>query len=107
MAATQNTLIVINDTTISTSIKPALLHELSEVSKVTGRSLSRLLNRAIDSFMEVEALVLMDEADNKTYAKKGQPIPVPAGFRSNGDGTISNLAFPPVHAKAKRQRQKA
>lgn len=99
MASTQNTLIVIGDTTISTSIKPSFLDEMREVSKVTGWSLSRLLNRAIDNFMETEAPVLMGEAE----ARKGKQIPVPAGFRSNGDGTISNLAFPPVHAKAKRR----
>jgi hypothetical protein len=69
MASTQNTLIVIDDTTISTNIKPALVDELREVSKVTGWSLSRLLNKAIDSFMEVEALVLMDDADEKRAQK--------------------------------------
>ena len=69
MATTQNTLIVIGDTTTSTSIKPALLDELKEVSKVTGWSLSRLLNKAINSFMDMEALVLMDDADERQAPK--------------------------------------
>lgn len=82
MAATQNTLIVINDTTISTSIKPAYIAELMQCSKVTGSSLSRLLNRAIDSFMETEAPVLMNSADPATWnwmkrptvRKRGQKV---------------------------------
>ena len=65
MASTQNTLIVIDDTTISTSIKPALLAELREVSKVTGKSLSWILNRAINSWLDVEGPVYVAHADEK------------------------------------------
>ncbi len=69
MASTQNTLIVIDDTTISTSIKPALLAELREVSKVTGKSLSWILNRAINSWLDVEGPVYVAHADEKQAQK--------------------------------------
>lgn len=58
MATVQNTLIVIDDNTISTSIKPALVAELREVSKATGKSLSWCLNRAVDLWLEIEAPVV-------------------------------------------------
>jgi hypothetical protein len=67
MAATQNTLIVIGDTTIATNIKPAYIAELMQCSTVTGRSLSRLLNEAVDDFMEMKAPVYMNTADPTTW----------------------------------------
>jgi hypothetical protein len=67
MASTQNTLIVIDDTTIATNIKPACLAELMQCSKVTGKSLSRLLNEAVDDFMKIKAPVYMNSADPTTW----------------------------------------
>lgn len=62
MAAFQNTLIIIDDTTIAANIKPTLVAELREVSKATGMSLGRLLNRAVDQWMDIEAPVYMSQA---------------------------------------------
>lgn len=62
MAATKNTLIVLDSTTIATNIKPAHLAELMECSKVTGKSLSRLLNEAIYDFMSLRGAVYMNDA---------------------------------------------
>lgn len=59
MATAQNTLIVIDDTTISANIKPALIAELREASKATGKSLSWILNRAANTWLNVEAPVYM------------------------------------------------
>ena len=69
MASTQNTLIVIDDTTISTSIKPALVAELREVSKVTGKSLSWIMNRAIDLWLDAEGPVYLAHAEQKRGQK--------------------------------------
>jgi hypothetical protein len=63
MAATQNTLVVIDDTTIATNIKPAYIAELMQCSKVTGKPLSRLLNEAVNDFMNMKAPVYMNSAD--------------------------------------------
>jgi hypothetical protein len=51
MASTQNTLIVIGDTTIAANIKPALIAGLLECTRVSTVSLSTLLNDAIEGFM--------------------------------------------------------
>ena len=60
MADAQNTSVVIRDTTIGTSIKPALVDELWQVSSVTGHSLSQMLNRAVRNWLEIEAPVYMN-----------------------------------------------
>lgn len=57
MAATQNTLIVIGDNTISTSISPAHVRKLQRFSKATGLSLDETLSRSVDLFMNIEAPV--------------------------------------------------
>lgn len=63
MAATKsNTLIVLDSTTVATNIKPANLAELMECSKVTGKSLSRLLNEAIYEFMSLRGAIYMNDA---------------------------------------------
>jgi hypothetical protein len=62
MAATQNTLVVIDDTTIATNIKPAYIAELMQCSKVTGKPLSRLLNEAIYEFMTLQGSIYMNDA---------------------------------------------
>jgi hypothetical protein len=67
MATTQNTSVVIRDTTIGTSIKPALVDELWQLSRVTGGSLSGTLNRAIEQWLAIEGPVYM-----KHYAERGQ-----------------------------------
>jgi hypothetical protein len=67
MASTQNTLTVIGDTTIATNIKPAYVAELMQCSRVTGKSLSQLLNEAINDFMETKAPVYMNIADPTTW----------------------------------------
>jgi hypothetical protein len=67
MASTQNTLTVIGDTTIATNIKPAYVAELMQCSRVTGKSLSQLLNEAINDFMETRAPVYMNIADPTTW----------------------------------------
>ncbi len=67
MASTQNTLTVIGDTTIATNIKPDYVAELMQCSRVTGKSLSRLLNEAINDFMETKAPVYMNTADPTTW----------------------------------------
>jgi hypothetical protein len=67
MATSQNTSVVIRDTTIGTSINPAIVDKLWQVSKVTGFPLSWMLNHALEFFMEVEAPVYMEH-----YTKLGQ-----------------------------------
>ena len=63
MAATQNTLIMLpGDVMTSANINRANLEALMECSRVTGISLSRLLNAAADLFLEVEAPILMHKA---------------------------------------------
>jgi hypothetical protein len=73
MAKNQNTLIVIGDTTTATSIKPVHIAVLKECSRVTGWSLSRLLNEALDGFIECTAPVLMHSADPTTYSWRKRP----------------------------------
>ena len=63
MAATKNTLVVLDSTTIATNIKPAYIAELMQCSKVTGKSLSQLLDEAVNDFMNVKAPVYMNSAD--------------------------------------------
>ncbi len=65
MATSQNTSVVIRDTTIGTSINPALIDELWQVSKVTGLPLSGALNRAVGQWLAIEAPVYMDNAKPK------------------------------------------
>jgi hypothetical protein len=67
MASTQNTLIVLDSTTIATNIKPSFIDELMQCSKVTGKSFSRILNEAIDDFMQMKAPVYMNSADPTTW----------------------------------------
>jgi hypothetical protein len=61
MATVQNTLIVIGDTTISTSINPSHVRKLQRLSKSTGISLSEALDRALNSWMFMEAPVYRAE----------------------------------------------
>jgi hypothetical protein len=63
MAATKNTLVVLDSTTIATNIKPAYIAELMQCSKVTGKSLSQLLDEAVNDFMNMKAPVYMNSAD--------------------------------------------
>jgi hypothetical protein len=74
MATTQNTLIVIDDTTIAANIKPAYIAELMQCSKVTGKSLTRLLNEAVNDFMGTRAPVYMNAADPATWDWMKRPI---------------------------------
>ena len=69
MAATQNTLIVIDDTTIATNIKPALLDELKELSQATGKSLSWMMNRSINMWLDMEGPVYAAHAEEKRVQK--------------------------------------
>ena len=82
MPATQNTLIVLDSTTIATNIKPAYIAELMQCSKATRKPLSRLLNEALDDFIEMKAPVYMNSADPATWnwmkrptvRKRGQKV---------------------------------
>jgi hypothetical protein len=65
MATVQNTLIVIGDNTISTSINPTLVLLLREVSKKTGKSLSSIMNRALNTWVDIEAPVYLAAAEKK------------------------------------------
>jgi hypothetical protein len=67
MAATKNTLVVLDSTTIATNIKPAYIAELMQCSKVTGKSLSQLLYEAVNDFMNMKAPVYMNSADPTTW----------------------------------------
>lgn len=73
MSAIQNTLIVLDDATIAANIKPALANDVREVSRVTGLPLSRILNRALDVWMDTEAPVHMNRADPKSYGWMQRP----------------------------------
>jgi hypothetical protein len=59
MAATQNTPVV---NALPASIKSANVRKLTRFSKVTGYSLSDVLDRAVDMFMVIEAPVYLAEA---------------------------------------------
>lgn len=63
MAISQNTLIMMpGDITKTLSIKPRLIQELSYGSEQTGKSLSRLVNDALDWYCGGDLLVLIEEA---------------------------------------------
>lgn len=61
MASTQNTLIVIGDNTISTSIKPAHVRKLQQFERATGISMEDALCRSVDLFMAQAAPVYRAE----------------------------------------------
>jgi hypothetical protein len=64
MATAQNTLSMMpGDITKSLSIKPSLIEELAECARKTGRPISRILDRAINNFLEDEAPILMQSAE--------------------------------------------
>jgi hypothetical protein len=65
MAASQNTLPVLIGGTLSTSIKSVYVNKMTEVSKAADLSLSRILDRAIGFWLEVEAPVYLDRAKRK------------------------------------------
>lgn len=62
MASTQNTLIVIGDTTISTNIAPARIAKLNKVAKATGLTMTDMLDRATKLWLVVEAPVYLAKA---------------------------------------------
>ncbi len=73
-ALKSNTLIVIEDTTLATSIKPALVDELRVASKDLGIPVSRILNEAVDWYTEIQYPIYMQKKQNKnpkTYGKEG------------------------------------
>lgn len=61
MAATQNTRNV-TPATLAPILKPAQLRKLVRMSKQTGRSLSSIIDRATDVWLEVEAPVYLAHA---------------------------------------------
>jgi ribbon-helix-helix protein len=64
MATSQNTPVLIGGT-LSTSIKSANVNKMTEVSKATGLPMSRMLDRAISFWLEVEAPVYLEHAKLK------------------------------------------
>lgn len=68
MATAQNTPVVIGDT-LSTSIKSAHVRKLMQFSKVTGASLSEVLDRAVDLFLAVEAPAYLARAKQRHLQK--------------------------------------
>jgi hypothetical protein len=59
MADTQNTR---TNETLTEVIKPANIRKLARFSKATGYSLSPILNRAIEQWLEIEAPVYLAHA---------------------------------------------
>jgi hypothetical protein len=64
MPADQNTLVVIGDSN-PTSIESAHVRELMRFSMATGISLSGILNRAVDNFMNIEAPVYLTHVKSR------------------------------------------
>jgi hypothetical protein len=64
MATSQNIPVLIGGT-LSTSIKSANLSKMTEVSKAADLSLSGILNRAVENWLEIEAPVYLDHAKQK------------------------------------------
>jgi hypothetical protein len=64
MTTAQNTPVVIGGK-LSISIKSANLGKMTEVSKAADLSLSGILNRAVENWLETEAPVYLDHAKQK------------------------------------------
>jgi hypothetical protein len=62
MATSQNTPVVIGGT-LSASIKSTNVNKMKEVSKAAGLSLSGILDRAIEQWLEIEAPVYVAHAE--------------------------------------------
>lgn len=70
MAAAQNTLIMMPDSiTKSLSIKPSRIAKLEACSKATGWTLSAVLDRAIDNFIQDEVPVWIAAAKRRQHQK--------------------------------------
>ena len=61
MATSQITPVLIGGT-LSTSINSAHVGKMTEFSKATGHSLSAILDRAVENWLEIEAPVYLDHA---------------------------------------------
>jgi hypothetical protein len=62
MNATQNAIVVIGDSISTSSLNSDHVRQLGEVSKATGFPVSGMLDRAIDTFLNVEAPVYLERA---------------------------------------------
>ena len=70
MAAAQNTLIMMPDgVTKSISIKASRVAKLEACSKATGWTLSAVLDRAIDNFIQDEVPVWIDAAKQRRHQR--------------------------------------
>ncbi len=64
MAISQNTRVLIGGT-LSTSIKSSHVRKMTELSKTADLSVSGILNRAVENWLEIEAPAYLDRAKGK------------------------------------------